>query len=93
MNKMIMACHSLTNSTGTGLVISLCLNTNPLINLIPPNFRHLPSCGTLGNKETVVQIIKCTCTVIVLFSLITSEIFQLTHRYMYQFVGEVMTDM
>ena len=30
---------------------------------------------------------------LVLFSLITSEIFQLTHRYRYQFVGEVMTDM
>ena len=27
-----------------------------------------------------------------LFSLITSEIFQLTHRYRYQFVGEIMTD-
>ena len=36
----------------------------------------------------VVPIIKCTCTV----SLITSEIFQLTHRYRYQFVGKVMTD-
>ena len=30
---------------------------------------------------------------LVLFSLITTEIFQLTHRYRYQFVGEVMTDM
>ena len=29
---------------------------------------------------------------LVLFSLITSEIFQLTHRYRYQVVGEVMTD-
>ena len=29
----------------------------------------------------------------VVFSLVTSEIFQLTHRYRYQFVGEVMTDM
>ena len=29
----------------------------------------------------------------VLFSLITSEMFKLTHRYGYQFVGEVMTDM
>ena len=27
-----------------------------------------------------------------LFSLITSEIFQVTHRYRYQFVREVMTD-
>ena len=36
----------------------------------------------------VVQIIKCTCTV----SLITSEIFEPTHRYRYQFEGEVMTD-
>ena len=30
---------------------------------------------------------------LVLFSLITSEIFPLTYRYRYQFVGEVMTDM
>ena len=29
---------------------------------------------------------------LVLFSLITSEIFQVTHRYRYQFVREVMTD-
>ena len=28
-----------------------------------------------------------------LFSFITSEGFQLTHRYRYQFVGEVMADM
>ena len=28
-----------------------------------------------------------------LFSLITSEIFQLTHRYRYQFVREIMADM
>ena len=28
-----------------------------------------------------------------LFSLITSKIFQLTHRYRYQFVGDVMADM
>ena len=32
----------------------------------------------------VVPIIKCTCT---------SELFQLTHRYRYHFVGDVMTDM
>ena len=37
----------------------------------------------------VVQIIKC----IQLFWLITSKIFQLTHWYRYQFVGEVMADM
>ena len=30
---------------------------------------------------------------LLLFSLITSEIFQLIYRYRYQFVGEVMTDM
>ena len=30
---------------------------------------------------------------LVLFSLITSEIFQVTHRYKCQFVGEIMTDM
>ena len=35
MNKMIMVCHSLNNYTRTGFVISLCLNTNPLISLIP----------------------------------------------------------
>ena len=28
---------SLNNNTHTGLVISLCLNANPLISLIPPN--------------------------------------------------------
>ena len=32
-------------------------------------------------------------TALVLFSLITSEIFELTHRYRPQFVVEVMTDM
>ena len=37
----------------------------------------------------VVQVINA----LVLFSLITSEIFQLTHRYRYQSVGEVMVDM
>ena len=35
------------------------------------------------------QIIKCTCTVFI----DNLEIFQLTHRYRYQFVGEAMTDM
>ena len=35
----------------------------------------------------------CKLNAFVLFSLITSEIFQLTHRYRYQFVGEVMMDM
>ena len=39
----------------------------------------------------VVQIIKCTCTAFIEKK--TSEIFQLTHRYRYQFVEEVMTDM
>ena len=53
MNEMIMVCHSLNNNTLTGFVISLYLNTNPLISLIPPNFRiasnfrHLLSCGTI----------------------------------------------
>ena len=37
VNKMIMVCHSLNNNARTGLVISLCLNANPLISLIPPN--------------------------------------------------------
>ena len=40
-------------------------------------------------KTKVVPIIKCTCTVFI----DNLEIFQLTHRYRYQFVGEVMTDM
>ena len=35
MNEMIMVCHSLNNNTCTGLVISICLSTNPLISLIP----------------------------------------------------------
>ena len=39
-----MVSHSLDNNTHTGHVISLCLNENPLISLIPrmaSNFRHL----------------------------------------------------
>ena len=36
MNKMIMMSHSLNNNTCMGLIISLCLNTNPLVSLIPP---------------------------------------------------------
>ena len=35
MNEMIMVVHSLNNNTSTGLDISLCLNANPLISLIP----------------------------------------------------------
>ena len=37
MNAIIMLCHSLNNNTRTGLVKSFCLNTNPLIGLIPPD--------------------------------------------------------
>ena len=37
MNEMIMVCHSVNNNTRTGHVISLCLDTNPLISLILPN--------------------------------------------------------
>ena len=37
MNETIMVSHSLDNITRMGLVISLCLNTNPLVTLIPPN--------------------------------------------------------
>ena len=51
MNDMIIVCHSLKSNTLMGLVISLCLNANPLIRLIPrmaSNFRHLLSCGTIG---------------------------------------------
>ena len=45
--------HSLNNNTCMGLVIYLCLNTNPLISLIPrkaSNSRHLLSCGTIGSE-------------------------------------------
>ena len=35
MNEMVMVCHSLNNNTRTGLVISLCLNANLLVSLIP----------------------------------------------------------
>ena len=51
MNGMTILCHLLNNNTRTGLVISLCLNVNTLISLIPQmaaNFRHLLSCGTIG---------------------------------------------
>ena len=57
MNEMIMVCYSLNNNTRTGLAISLCLNVNPLMSLIPrmaSNFRHLFSCGTVG------QFLVCT---------------------------------
>ena len=37
MNEMIMVYHSLNNNTRKGLAISLCLNTNLLISLIPLN--------------------------------------------------------
>ena len=50
MNEMIMVCPSVNNNTSTGLVISLCSDTNPLISLIPrmaSNFRRLLSCGTI----------------------------------------------
>ena len=30
MNEIIMVSHSLNNNVCTGIVISLCLNTNPL---------------------------------------------------------------
>ena len=52
MNEMIMASHSLNNNTRMSLVISLCLNTNRLVSLIPPiasNLRYLISCGTIDN--------------------------------------------
>ena len=53
MNETFMVSHSLDNNTHTGHVISLCLNANPLISLIPrmaSNFRHLLSCGTMGDE-------------------------------------------
>ena len=54
MNKMIIVCHSPINNTGTGLIISLCSNANPLVSLIPritSNFRHLLSCGTIEQMK------------------------------------------
>ena len=42
-----------------GLVISLCLNTNPLISLIPrmaSKFRHLLSCGTIERINSARQL-------------------------------------
>ena len=45
MNEMIMVCHSLNNNTRMGLVISFCLNANPLISLILewPQMLHIYS--------------------------------------------------
>ena len=37
MNEMIMVGYSLNNNKRTGVVISLCLNANPSISMIPPN--------------------------------------------------------
>ena len=54
------------------------------------NFYHFTTITLFYVMTKVVPIIKCTC---LLFSLITSEIFQITHQYRYQFVGEFMTDM
>ena len=55
MNEMIMVSHSLKNNTNMGLVISLCLNTNPLISLIPPNGLKFQtcfvSCGTIESSR------------------------------------------
>ena len=34
MNEMIMVSHSLNSNTPTGLVKSLCLNTDPLVSLL-----------------------------------------------------------
>ena len=55
MNAMIMVWHYLNNNTRTNFVISLSLNANPLISLIPSpppqmasNFRHLLGCGTIA---------------------------------------------
>ena len=41
LNEMIIVCHSLNNNTCTGLVICLCLNANPLISLIPPEWPQI----------------------------------------------------
>ena len=43
-------------NTRTGFVVSLCLNANRWISLIPPNglnFRHLLSCGTVGSNASI----------------------------------------
>ena len=56
-----MVSHSLNNNTRTGLFISLCLKTNPLVSLMPPppriasNFRHLLSCGTIARMKAVTS--------------------------------------
>ena len=52
--------------------------------------------GLIGNLVAIMvgMILKSfqQLNAFVVFSLITSEIIQLTHRYKYQFVGEGMTD-
>ena len=47
------------------------------------------------NEKMIILKLKSSkqLNALVLFSWITSEIFQLIHRYRYQFVGQVMTDM
>ena len=60
MNEMIMVCHSVDNTTRTGLVISLCLDTNPLSSLISritSNFRHLLSCGIMVYIRKISRMI------------------------------------
>ena len=57
MNEMFMVSHSLNNNTCKGLVISLCLNTNHLLSLVPlnhSNFRHLLSCGIMDCDFLIV---------------------------------------
>ena len=60
MNEMIMVCHSLNNNTRTGLIISLCLNANPLIGLIPLNDLELQTFTQLWynkNRSNVHQLL------------------------------------
>ena len=57
---------------------------------VPPGWFQRSTNLTISSMAKFVQIINCTCTV---FIDNYTEIFQLTHPYRYQFVGEVMTHM
>ena len=63
MNEMIMVCHSVSNNTRTGLVISLCLKTNPLINLIPPESPQILDIRELKQHDAAIRrrrsLVKC----------------------------------
>ena len=73
-----------SGKTGSGLLDFCCFTIRALasFSFLEHLFRYL-----------LVPKVVPSAFALVLFALITSEIFQLTHRYRYQFVGEVMTDM